>query len=180
MIYKMLKKIIFVLILVSIVISCDKSDPETLVVPTQLSRQAVCYIDGMILLDYPGPKAQLITKNNETHYFCDVKGFLETWFDPNNILRIKSAFVQDFSGLKWGSYKDKWIKAENAWYVFGSKLSGAMGQTVVPFSSNESALIFAKENGGKVLRFDQINQEILEQYLKQVRDSFRQEHHHNH
>ena len=175
-----MNKIIIALLLIQTCVSCGNNDVETQATPTELSRQSVCYIDGMILLDYPGPKAQAITKNNETHYFCDVKGFLETWFDENRTFKIKSAFVQDFSGLKWGSYKDKWIQAEKAWYVFGSKLQGAMGQTMVTFSSNESAHAFMKENGGKVLGFDQINQDVLEQYLKQVRDSFRQEDHSHH
>lgn len=175
----MLKQSIIVLLLVLTSVSCDKNDVEIQIMPAELSRQSVCYIDGMILLDHLGPKAQIITKENEIYYFCDVKGFFETWFDINSSLKIKSAFVQDFSGLTWGSYKDKWIQAKNAWYVFGSKLQGAMGQAVVSFSSNESALVFTKENGGKVLSFDQINQDVFEQYLKQIRDDFRQGLHHD-
>lgn len=175
----MLKRSLTILLLILICISCDKSDDEIKIMPAELSRQAVCYIDGMILLDHPGPKAQIITKENETYYFCDVKGFFETWFDPNYALKIRSAFVQDFSELKWGSYKDKWILAKDAYYVFGSKLQGAMGQTVVPFLNNDSALVFAKEHGGKVIAFNQVNQDILEEYSRQIRNDFRQDYHHN-
>ncbi len=130
-------------------------------------------LDGMILVDHPGPKGQVIFKNNEQHFFCDTKGLIATLYDQNYKAKIKQAFVQDFGKRKWGSYNDNWIDIKQAFLVMDSSRFGAMGPTLVTFGARADANSFAKEFGGKVLPFSQLNEEKFEAYQKRIRQQLR-------
>jgi copper chaperone NosL len=39
--------------------ACGKSETQTAVVPLEISQGTSCALDGMLLADYPGPKAQI-------------------------------------------------------------------------------------------------------------------------
>jgi len=130
-------------------------------------------IDGMILLDHPGPKGQAIYKNGELHFFCDTKGLIATLFDSNYNVKIKQAFVQDFGGRKWGSYKDNWIDIKQAFIVMDSSRFGAMGPTLVTFGQHADADSFAQEFGGTVRPFSELDKEKFEAYQKRIRQQLR-------
>ena len=131
-------------------------------------------LDGMILIDYPGPKGQLILKNGESHFFCDTKGLVETLYNPDYKAKIRSAFVQDFAGREWGSYSDHWIDINQAFLVLDSGRFGAMGPTIASFSAREAADAFASQHGGKVLTIGELNEAEFEAYLKRVRQQLRE------
>ncbi len=141
--------------------------------PNDLTRSAVCLIDGMILADHPGPKGQAIFKDGKHHYFCDTKGLFSSLFDPNYKVKIKQAFVQDFGQREWGSYNDRWIDAESAFYVMDSKKFGAMGPTLVSFSKRADADSFVAEFGGTVVTFSEITEELFEEYQARIRQQLR-------
>lgn len=141
--------------------------------PRDLTRDAVCMLDGMILLDHPGPKGQVIFKNGEPHFFCDTKGLFSALYDPNYKTKIKQAFVQDFSKRSWGSYNDRWIEVEQAFFVMDSSRLGAMGPTLATFSLRSDAENFAKEFGGSVLAFNELNEEKFEAYQARIRQQLR-------
>jgi copper chaperone NosL len=142
--------------------------------PRDLTREEVCMIDGMILLDYPGPKGQIVLKNGEARFFCDTKGLISTLYDPDYKVKIKRAYVQDFAGRKWGSYSDRWIDVNQAFLVMDSAKLGAMGPTMATFSSRSDADAFAAEHGGAVVPFTEFNESMLEEYLKRVRQQLRE------
>ncbi len=126
-----------------------------------IDKTHICACDSMILIDYNGPKAQIVWTDKNRSYYCEVR---EIFYEINDTIknkRIKKIFVQDFSNIKWGSYIDKWIEAEKAYYVVDSKKDGAMGVTYVPFSNIESAKSFMTEYGGKLLKFNQIDKHVL-------------------
>lgn len=131
-------------------------------------------IDGMILLDYPGPKGQLFFKNGEPRFFCDTKGLITTLFNPDYKAKIKSAFVQDVGGREWGSYSDRWVDVNKAFLVFDSNKFGAMGPTIVTFSARADADAFVAENGGTVLTLAELDEPKLDDYLKRVRRQLRE------
>lgn len=141
--------------------------------PQTLTRQEVCMLDGMILMDYPGPKGQALYKNGEAHFFCDTKGLLSTLYDPTYKSKIKQAYVQDVGGQAWGSYKDGWIEVEKAFLVFDSDQFGAMGPTVATFSKREDADAFVAKHGGSLMPFADLNEDLLSEYLIRVREQLR-------
>ncbi len=39
--------------------ACQKHEVNVALVPTEIDPQTTCSLDGMLLADYPGPKAQI-------------------------------------------------------------------------------------------------------------------------
>ena len=62
-----------------------------------------------------------------------------------------------------GSIPDEetYVDAREAFFVVGHRKKGAMGATLASFSKQEDALAFADIEGGEVLRFDEIDLEVL-------------------
>lgn len=129
--------------------------------PVNLSKSQMCASDAMIIFNYSGPKAQILWKNGTRSFYCEAR---EAFYESTNNLQskqIKAFYVQDFSGLKWGSYVDKWMLAKDALYVIDSSQDGAMGVTYVPFSDKNFANEFLNLHGGKLLKFEDINLDVL-------------------
>jgi copper chaperone NosL len=170
--FKTLLALMLLLILIS---GCsDNNTEESVGLPEDLTRSAFCLIDGMILADHPGPKGQAIFKDGQHHFFCDTKGLFSTLYDPNYKMKIKQAFVQDFGQREWGSYNDRWIDVESAFYVMDSKKFGAMGPTLVSYSKRADADAFVKEFGGSVVAFSEITEELFEDYQARIRQQLRE------
>ena len=106
-----------------------KSNNE-MVVPINLNKNHICANDSMIIIDYKGPKAQIIWKDNTRSFYCEVREAFYESTDKIKSRNIKSFYVQDFSNLEWDSYNDKWTTAENMYYVIDSEMDGAMGLTM--------------------------------------------------
>ena len=134
--------------------SADGASAET------LGRQQVCAADGMILMDFDGPKGQILWKNGDRDFYCEAREALPEWLDAVRRHRIETFFVQDFGGVPWGRYPDRWIDAEDAIFVIGSERMGAMGSSFVSFGSEEGARAFQAEHGGSVVRLSEITREI--------------------
>jgi len=129
--------------------------------PINLTNRHECVIDKMVLIDYNGPKAQIIWKNNKIFFYCEVREAIEQYMNKDNINTIDRVYVQDFSNLSWGSYRDGWVNIRKVVFVIDSKRYGAMGISYVPFMDENSAKLFHKENGGLILKLCQINNEVL-------------------
>ncbi len=142
--------------------------------PKELTREAVSVDDGMILVDFPGPKGQLHRPDGSIEYFCETTGMLAALRDPARGQRVAAAFVQAFDDRPWGSFKDGWVPVADPYFVMGSDRMGAMGPTLVPFRERAKAEAFAKEHGGAILRFDEITAQRLDEFAKSVREKFTQ------
>lgn len=162
MIYK-----IFFVFLVSIffVFKYFSFDDNSNIGPVNLTTQT-CSIDEMILMEWNGPKAQILWKNNKRTFYCDVKEIFYEVLNDVSKGRIKFIYVQDFSNLSWGAYPDKWIKAEDAFFVIDSFKKGAMNLSYVPFSDKKSAELFILENSGILLKFNDINMDVFNSSYK--------------
>jgi copper chaperone NosL len=119
-------------------------------------RNTVDAVDGMILLDYPGPKGQIHYAEGKPDFFCDTVGMLSMYLQPEQQKRVRALFVQDMSQADWKNPLGHWIDAKAAFYVAGSKARGAMGPTLASFAREEDAQAFAARDGGRVYRFDQV------------------------
>ena len=68
--------------------------------------------------------------------------------DINEGIKVENIKVIDTNSLGF-------IDAKNAWYVLGSKKKGTMSKvSKYAFSTQEAAAVFAKDNGGRVGRFE--------------------------
>lgn len=161
-------------VFVGLSVGCGKPEGGATGKPQILTRQAVSVEDGMILVDYPGPKGQVLKKDATTDYFCDVPGLINALLDPERTHSYAQAYVQAFDGREWGSYVDGWIEVSRPVYVLGSNQMGAMGPTLVPFAEQETARAFVAKHGGRILRFSELTPDVMAEHARVSRETLRQ------
>ena len=116
-------------------------------------KDAKCPVCGMFVAKYPKWAAQMITKENKTHYFDGIKDLMKFYFDAKE--KADKILVTDY-------YKIVAIDAKKAWYVTGSNVYGPMGNELIAFSTKEDAQSFKKDHfGEKILSFDEITPQIV-------------------
>jgi copper chaperone NosL len=126
-------------------------------VTVEIDPSTACSLDGMLLADYPGPKAQIHYEGTpQPEFFCDTVEMFSVYLSPEQARKVKGVFVQDMAQTPWEAPVGHWIDARTAFYVQGSKLHGSMGPTFGSFAREEDARKFAAEHGGKVLRFTEV------------------------
>ncbi|WP_440877593.1 nitrous oxide reductase accessory protein NosL [Thalassotalea sp. PLHSN55] len=141
----------------------------------QMLHQAVkieaadeCHLCGMIISNFSGPKGELFQKGvteesgKQVKKFCSTRDMFSHYLDPENKRNVTTMLVHDMSKMPWDAPKDEFfIDARKAWFVAGSEKTGAMGQTLASFSKEADAKAFAKEFGGNVLSFEEIDLAVL-------------------
>lgn len=135
-------------------IGCSKQDEA--IKAAEIDRSTSCSLDGMILMDYPGPKAQIHYDRGEADFFCDTMEMFSIYLRPEQKKRVKALFTQDMGKTPWEQPIGNWIDAKAAYYVIDSTKPGAMGPTLAAFARIEDAQAFVKHYGGKILKFDEI------------------------
>ena len=135
-------------------VGCDQADEATSLTPVEITASTSCSLDGMLLGEYPGPKAQIHFANqSEPEFFCDTVEMFNILLNPEQIRKVNAIFVQDMGATDWASPKGAWIDARSAFYVVGSSKHGSMGPTFASFAKKDAAEHFAHENGGNVMAF---------------------------
>lgn len=131
--------------------------------PVEIDPATTCDLDGMLLADYPGPKAQI-------HYggvaapvfFCDTTELFAQLLRPEQVRPVRAAFVQDMARADWNNPRGHWIDARSGFYVVGSKRHGSMGPTFASFAARDAAEGFAREFGGRVHAYAEIKPEMAD------------------
>jgi copper chaperone NosL len=142
--------------------ACGKSETATAVTPVEINQGTSCTLDGMLLADYPGPKAQIhYAGQAEPEFFCDTVEMFHVYLKPEQVRAVRGFFVQDMGKADWEQPRDHWIDAKSAYYVHGSKRHGSMGPTIASFALEKDAAKFAAEFGGKVYRFADVTPDMV-------------------
>lgn len=122
---------------------------------------ASCALDGMLLADFPGPKAQIrYAGQSAPDFFCDTVEMFHLYLNPEQVRAVEGLYVQDMGAADWDAPQGHWIDARQAWYVVGSKRRGSMGPTIASFATQAHAQRFAEEYGGKVYPFADITADM--------------------
>ncbi|WP_024304186.1 nitrous oxide reductase accessory protein NosL [Pseudogulbenkiania sp. MAI-1] len=129
--------------------------------PLEIKQDTACALDGMLLADYPGAKAQIHYAQGEPEFFCDTVEMFSLYLKPEQARRIAALYVQDMGETDIKAPKGHWIDARQAFYVQGSSQQGSMGPTLVPFGQRAKAEAFAQQYGGKVLAFADVKPEMV-------------------
>lgn len=127
-------------------------------------KDTACALDGMVLKDYPGPKAQIHFAEGSPEFFCDLMELFATLLAPEQKRPVAGMFVQDMGKADWTQPEGHWIDAKSALYVVGSKKHGSMGPTFASFASMQDAEAFVKNEGGSIQRFEQITLDMVNQH----------------
>lgn len=145
--------------------ACGKSaeDSQQALVPAEIDPRSTCDLDGMLLADYPGPKAQIFYEGMpQPLFFCDTVELFNTLLRPEQVRAVRAAFVQDMGLADWEQPRGYWFEAKNGLYVLGSKRHGSMGPTLASFSREDQAQAFIKSWGGRLLRYAEIRPEMVD------------------
>lgn len=151
---KQKKLLLLALLLAAFALGCSKK--EDIIKAVEIDRATSCSLDGMILMDYPGPKAQIHYDKGEPDFFCDTMEMFSIYLRPEQKKRVKALFTQDMGKTPWEQPTGNWIDAKSGYYVLGSKKMGSMGPTLASFARIEDAQAFIKQFGGKLLKFDEV------------------------
>ena len=122
----------------------------------------VCALDGMVLKDFPGSKAQVHYTEGKPDYYCDLMELFAVLLAPEHKRKVAAVYVQDIGKTDWAAPKGHWIVAKDALFVVGSKKHGSMGPTFGAFSSAPEAAAFVQRAGGKVVPFAQVTAAMLD------------------
>lgn len=131
--------------------------------PAALEAEAgtSCALDGMLLADFPGPKAQMRYAGQDApDFFCDTVEMFHLYLNPEQVRTVLGLYVQDMGATDWDAPQGHWIDAKQAFYVVGSSRHGSMGPTIASFAKQDDAQRFAQEYGGKVYPFTGITADM--------------------
>lgn len=142
-------------------VGCGEAERGGVAQPVEITRNTVCSLDGMVLADYPGPKAQMHYAQGQPDFFCDTMEMFSLYLRPEQQKKVTALYVQDMGKTDWDNPRGNWIDARSAVYVHGSKRRGSMGPTLASFSREEDAKAFVEKHGGKVLRFAEVKPEMV-------------------
>ncbi|WP_310384554.1 nitrous oxide reductase accessory protein NosL [Roseateles sp.] len=144
-------------------IGCGRKDEAKPLVALEIDPRTTCDLDGMLLADYPGPKAQIhYAGAAEPVFFCDTVELFNTLLRPEQVRAVEAVFVQDMGRADWDQPRGHWIDAKAGFYVLGSKRHGSMGPTIASFSQQADAQAFIKQWGGKLLSYAEIKPDMVD------------------
>ncbi|WP_120996097.1 nitrous oxide reductase accessory protein NosL [Stutzerimonas urumqiensis] len=122
-----------------------------------------CHVCGMVISDFPGPKGEAVSAAG-VRKFCSTAEMLGWWLQPENRSSQAKLYVHDMGRSAWHAPDDSHlIDATTAYYVVGPRLQGAMGAVLASFADEQAAQNLVAEKGGRVVRFEQIDQELLQE-----------------
>ncbi|MBW7851356.1 MAG: nitrous oxide reductase accessory protein NosL [Rhodospirillales bacterium] len=131
--------------------------------PAALTREAVGHYCGMVVVDHPGPKAQIFVADTpEPYWFTSVRDAIAFTLLPEEPRNITAFYVTDMGKSADWDNPQTWMPARDAVFVIGSARRGGMGQMeVVPFSERAAAERFIERNGGRVVTQAEIPQDYV-------------------
>ena len=133
--------------------------------PREPTREAIGRYCGMVIVDHPGPKGQVVLAGEaEPIWFSSVRDTLAFTMLPEEPKAIAAIYVNDMGrAASWSAPgPGSWVAAREALYVVGSTARGGMGvPEVVPFSDRAAAERFAREQGGRIHTFDEVPEDAI-------------------
>ena len=144
--------------------ACQKEAAQ-LPPPHKMTAEAIGHYCGMNLFEHPGPKGQIFAASLiEPVWFSSARDTLAFTMLPDEPKDIQAIYVSDMAKApSWDKPgADNWVEARKAFFVIDSRVKGGMGgDEAVPFSDRGAAEKFAAENGGRIVKFDQVPREYV-------------------
>lgn len=121
-----------------------------------------CAVCGMFIAGFAGPKAQACLRDGRLLTFCSTSDMFVWLLQPDSVPQLRQAYVHDMGATDWERPSDDaFIAADVAVYVTEQPLMGAMGPTLASFGREEDARAFMAEHAGRLLGFDEIDVQVL-------------------
>jgi len=148
------------LAVVALLAGCRDDSSASMPAPAPITEDTVAYFCHMLLVNMPGPKAQIILEGvDQPLFFAQVRDGVAYMKQPERTARILAFYVNDMARAKsWQQPgRDNWTNGRTAFYVVGAAVRGGMGAPeLAPFARRADAEAFAREKGGTVATLDAI------------------------
>lgn len=154
------RKYSLIILLVIFSLGCSRG-PGAKPLPVELDRTHDCKVCGMIIVDFPGAKAQIHYKNGRYDTFCSTTDMFLFYLQPDRPANISAIYVNDMGKADKEHPKGHWIDAKSAFYVRGGDVTGPMGEAMVPFSDMKDADAYVKKHRGKIIKFEDVTMNML-------------------
>ncbi len=131
--------------------------------PVHFHPEDECHVCGMSVMGFPGPKGEALGgSSGQIRKFCSTRDLFAWALQPENAHGKHTMYVHDMAQTEWKAPADAaLIDAREAYYVVGSKRTGAMGPTLASFGNENSAHEFSQQYGGRVLSFGEVTLDNL-------------------
>lgn len=133
--------------------------------PVDVQPGDTCAVCGMYIAKHPGPRAEAYLEGQRAPLkFGGLMDFFTYIRDPEVSSRLQTLYVQDVARIDWKHPSMKassFTDARKAWYVAGQPLCGEMGPTLASFARKADAEAFARRQGGRVVAFRDVNEDLL-------------------
>ncbi len=148
------------IVIVLILTACTR-DAGIKPAPIELTRDHACTVCGMIIVDFPGAKAQIHYKDGKYSVFCSTLDLFLLYLQPDRPANISVIYVNDMGKADPARPKGYWIDAEKAVYVQGGDVMGPMGEALIPYMDRRDAEAYRTKHGGKIISFNDVTMEML-------------------
>lgn len=165
-----LTKLVSIVLFALLLLGCNSDDAtKQFVDPQSFESTQECHVCGMVIVRFPGPKAQAFeTRGEQMRKFCSTMEMMIWYLQPENLANVSSVYVHDMTFSPWDKPKDKHlIDAKSAIYVLGSDMSASMGSSLASFSSESAAQSFIEQHGGEQFVFIALSLNLLMQQIEQ-------------
>ena len=146
-----------VLIICAILLGgCREDDIAARPDTVELTNAAAAHYCQMIVLDHPGPKAQIhLAGNPNPLWFTQIRDAVAFALLPEETNKIAAIYVNDMAEAEWEAPGSaNWILADKAVYVIESGKLGGMGAPeAIPFGERSAAEKFVARHGGRIVGF---------------------------
>ena len=144
--------------------ACDRQEQSVAALkPVPIHDGEECHICGMTINNFPGPKGEVyIHGSDHALKFCSTRDLFAYLTQPEAKSLVRDIYVHDMAATTWKApIVDAFVKARPSWYVIDHPLIGAMGPTLASFKDKVAAEDFIQQHGGRILRFDQIDANLI-------------------
>lgn len=139
----------------------DPASGQDMLAARPVPAHARCAVCGMYPARHPNWAAQVIVANGDAWFFDSPVDMLLFLADSARYTRgiaigeVAARYVSDHAG-------GGWVAAGEAWFVHGSAATGPMrGPDLPAFASRAAAGEFARAQGGRVLRFAELDANLV-------------------
>ena len=157
--------LLFAVLAPIVLAGCWEKQTAELPPPGRMTAEDIGHYCGMNVLEHPGPKGHIFVASlMEPVWFSSVRDTIGFTMLPDEPKDIRAIYVSDMG--KAPSWEepgaDNWVEARKALFVIGSRAkSGMGGDEAVPFGDRAAAEKFVGENGGRIVKFDQVPRDYV-------------------
>jgi len=157
--------LLFAVLAPIVLAGCWEKQTAELPAPGSMTVEDIGHYCGMNVLEHPGPKGHIFVASlMEPVWFSSVRDTIGFTMLPDEPKDIRAIYVSDMG--KAPSWEepgaDNWVEARKALFVIGSRAkSGMGGDEAVPFGDRAAAEKFVGENGGRIVKFDQVPRDYV-------------------